>query len=239
MIDVPSIVLLLIFSLIGLVCLGFFAGFSPVLYIAQASQTLKSSQRSRYTIALMSGVLLAIVLLMLVFQAANLTSLLQTVSPPATALVLSIVLNSLIGVLFILAGFYSISKRNFQSNHLEDMERVKNIGTLSAFFGFGFAKTLLSISGATAVFIASNIIAGSTTSLFERTLFTAVFLAASVAPFIAVFYLLQRKSARLQKFIVFTETNLQALNYRATLGVAAIVFGTAIVIFNVMMALFY
>lgn len=120
-----------------------------------------------------------------------------------------------------------------------DTAKIKRYKGFSVTFGLGFAKTFLSISGATAIYVGGNIIASATNTIIEQFLFTSVFLVATLAPFVTVLHLLQRKPELLQTQVNRVKGHLSEMNYRQNVGMAAILFGGAIVIFNAMMALFY
>jgi hypothetical protein len=234
-----SFLLLLILTFLGVIVLGLIAGFSPTLYIAQAALSTKKSAAKRYTYSLIAGVLAAVVVLMVAFQYFNLSTLLSTVESAVDALFISTIFNLFIGVLFILAGVFYLKTRNRTHAYDADTKTIKKAGGSSAFFGFGFAKTFLSVSGATAVFIGGNIIANVNTDIVVRALFTAAFLIATVIPFWFILYLIRKNPERVDMLVYKVKSRLKTVNYRLTMGVAALLFGSAVIIFNVMMYLLY
>lgn len=237
--QIASILILFVFTLFGVILLGIVAGSSPTLYLAEAVQSQKVKKSRGHLYALISGVLLALVILLIIFQLFNLTNLLNTLGSSLDALLISVAFNILIGLLFVFGGLRYVSSRNLKPAYETDARQIRKVGNLSAFFGFGFAKTFLSISGATAVFIAGNMIAGTTSTFAERTILTAAFLAATLVPFLVVLNMAQKNPDQLVSIVNKAKSGLDQVNYRMTVGVIAIIFGGAIVIFNIMMALFY
>lgn len=237
--QLANIIMLLILGVITIVLLGLIAGFSPTLYIAQAASIAKPKSAVRFTLALMSGVLVATITLMILFQIFSLNSLINIIHSTVQALLVSVVFNVLIGAAFIFGGLRYIHTKDTKKAYEADTKAVKKYGGFSALLGFGFVKTFLSISGVTAIFIAGNIISSATNIFLERIIFTLVFLAASIAPFLLILYFLQKHPNKLQSWVNSVKIHLGKINYRTTVGVGAIILGGAIVIFNVMIALFY
>lgn len=236
-----SIIVVFILGIIAVAIAGLVAGFSPTLYIAQATLSSKSKTIRQLTFALMAGVLAATIVLLILFQTFSLNSLLEIINSTVKALLVSVVFNIVVGLLFVFGGLRYLSTSDTQKAYDSEagVKQVKKYKGNTALFGLGFIKTFLSISGATAIFVGGNIIATASNTYLERIILTAVFLLASIAPFLAVFYFLQRKPDSLQTLINKTKTRLAKVNYRSTVGFAAVILGGAIVIFNVMMALFY
>src|ERR1051325_3132567 len=79
MVEVLNYILVLFGSLIVLVLLGFVAGFSPTLYIAQITVGTKSKKHLAFTAALMAGVLLAIIVLLILFQTFHLSTMISII----------------------------------------------------------------------------------------------------------------------------------------------------------------
>ena len=230
---------LFILTIIGVALLGLAAGFSPTLYIAQAASTRSKAAKQR-TVALILGVVVAIIVLLSLFQSLTLATLKTVIDSTLHALLFGAISNSIIGLLFILAGVYYIRTQDIHQAYTPHNEsRSKKARSAGAFFGLGFVKTLLSVSGATAVYIAGNLIGTASQVALERIVYTAVFLAAVVAPFIAVFIILRKHPRVIHSSIEKIKNRLEFVNYRLTVGVGAIMFGLAIIAFHSMMALFY
>lgn len=234
-------IVVFVLGVVAVAIAGLVAGFSPTLYVAQATRSSKSKVMRQLTFALMMGVLAATIILLILFQTFSLSSLLEIINSTVKALLVSIVFNMVVGLLFVFGGFRYLSTKDSKKAYDTQADipaSQQNRGSI-AMFGLGFIKTFVSISGATAIFIGGNIIASATNTFLERIILTSVFLLASVAPFFAVFYFLQNKPDKLQTLINVTKARLVKVNYRGTVGMASIIFGSAIVVFNVMMALFY
>lgn len=239
---VPFIDSLFLFvaALIALVLLGVVAGFSPTLYIAQISVGSKPKRILPYTIGLMAGVLAAVIFLLLLFQVFQLDTLVTIIDSTVSALLLSVGFNILVGTGLIVGGLWYIR------SHKESPKPLKEAGTtarskagISAMVSLGFIRTLTSISGLTATFIAGGLISSGNPLLLERTLMTLVFLAASIVPFAGIIVLLKRNPGRLVTLTDRLKEIVRRVNYRLIAGVAAVILGTSIIIFNLMMALFY
>lgn len=234
-----NLLIVFILTLLTVIALGLVAGFSPTLYVAQATLSSKKATVKSYTMAIMGGVLAAVFVLLLLFQTFNLATIFNLINSTVQALLVSIVFNILVGILFVFGGVKYINQRDVNKAYSTDVKKVKNVTGIGALFAFGFAKTFISISGATAVFIGGNIIASATVSIVDRAIFTAIFLAATIVPFIGMLQLIQRNPERLRKIANYVKTKLARTNYRLVVGVAAVLFGSSIIIINIMMALFY
>ena len=235
-----SILILFIIGVLAVILLGLAAGFSPTLYIAQvATAALKKKAQYKITISIASGVLAATIILLILFQIFSLSSLLTIIDSTVRALLVSAVFNIIVGLLFIFGGLRYLHTSDVKKAYTADSKSIKKYRGTGALFGFGFVKTFLSISGVTAIYIGGNIIASTSVALIERVVFTVVFLAASIAPFFGLLYFLQRKPEQLSSMVDRIKMKLSKLNYRTTVGYGSVILGGAIVIFNVMMALFY
>lgn len=234
-----NLLILFVFALIAVAILGLIAGFSPTLYITQVTLSSKSAKLRQYTYFLMAGVLAAVVLLLILFQTLNLGTMIDIIDSTANALLVSVIFNLIIGVLFIIAGIHYIRKKDVDKAYKPATQKVKSVGSSSAMFGLGFVKTLVSISGVTAIYIGGNIIGSTASTFVEHIIYTLVFLAATIAPFFAVLRLLQRNPERLTSLVERLKSSLKKFNYRLIIGIIAIILGSAIVIFNVMMTIFY
>ncbi len=238
MVALITFLLLFIATSISVTILGLLAGFSPTLYIAQITAGVSKHPKSdfRYTIAIMIGVVIAIILLMFLFQIFHLETLLNFINSTVSALAVSVIFNILVGIALIFGGFWYI---NYSETPKTKLKNMKSAGGLSAMAGLGFARTFLSISGVTATFIAAGIISNASSYWPERIALTLIFLAASIIPFAAILYVLRRNPAKLHNAIVAVKKLLKKFNYRPVIGTIAVLLGASIIIFNIMMALFY
>ena len=231
---------LFITSLIAVAILGLVAGFSPTLYIAQVTVAAKPSRTVPYTIGLMAGVLGAIILLMLLFQVFQLDTLITFIDSTVSALLLSVTFNVLVGSALIIGGFWYIQSRDASAKtNTAATSAAKSKGGIGALVSLGFIRTLTSISGLTATFIAGGIIGSSNPVPLERLITTGVFLAATIVPFAVIIILLRRNPKQLTALTSRLRGSLKRFNYRLVAGVASVVLGSCIIVFNLMMALFY
>lgn len=238
--ELLNLLILFILSVLAVVIAGLVAGFSPTLYIAQATLSSKSQNRRKLTLSLVFGVLSATIILLVLFQIFSLSSLLAIIDSTVRALLVSVLFNIAIGLLFITAGIHYMRTRDTQKAYSDSSTGfTKKYGGSGALFGLGFIKTFLSVSGLTAIYIGGNIIATTTSITLERIILTGAFLVSSVAPFMFVSYLTQRKPDKLRNVIAKVKQYLEQINYRSTVGFIAVLIGSAIVIFNIIMALFY
>lgn len=234
-----NLLIVFVLAIIAIVVLGMVAGFSPTLHIAQAAAATKPKDARRYSYALMGGVLVAAILLLSLFQVFNLTTLLKFIDTTINALFVSVFFNVIVGGLFIFAGARYVRSRDTDQAYSATSKPSSKITGSSALFGLGFVKTILSVSGVTAIFIAGNIIASASHSFVENIIFTAVFLVASITPFVLVLVLMQRHPEKIEAIVATVKRRLRRMNYRVTVGMAAVLFGSAIIIYNVMIGLFY
>jgi hypothetical protein len=216
--------------------LGLAAGFSPTLYVAQIAMAAKSKHPVTYTVSIMSGVLLAVLVLIILFQTLHLDTLLSFIDTTVNALTVSVIFNVLVGAGFVWGGIWYLNHQ-----HARDIKpaKVHKTGGIISMFGLGFARTFVSVSGVTAAYIAGNIIANVSIGLLERLVYTLVFFSASIVPFFGIIIYMRKNPARLIKMTRQLRALLEKTNYRLIVGVGAIILGSSIVIFNLMMALFY
>jgi len=238
MIELLNLVIIFVSTLVSLVVLGLGAGFSPTLYIAQLAVASKGKKDIPYAVALMTGVILAIVILIILFQIVQLDTLLIFIDTNVRALLVSIVFNVFIGASLIVGGFYYLNHQDPPQPKKEKKD-LKKAGGIIGIAGLGFIRTFLSISGVTATYIAGNVIASVSGSIAERMVYTAIFLTATVVPFVGIVILTRTSPARLVAITDAARTLIDKLNYRLIVGALAVIFGSSIVIFNLIMALVY
>lgn len=236
MTELLNFIIVFVTSLIALTVLGLAAGFSPTLYIAQVATTSKSKKSNTYPIAIMSGVLIAVLLLTVLFQIIHLDTLLTIIDTTVRAVLVSVIFNMIVGAALIIAGFSYLNHRILPK---PKKLTPKQAGGVAGIFWLGFVRTFMSISGVTATFIAGNVIADVSFGIFERILYTLIFLAATIVPFALIVVTMRRNPERIDILTNNTRNWLTRFNYRPVVGGAAIIFGTSIIIFNLMMALFY
>ena len=235
--DIISGLFIFISTLISVSILGLVAGFSPTLYVAQIAMTSKSKRPFAYTIALMSGVLFAILLLIILFQTFHLDTLLSIIDTTVRAVTVSVVFNLLVGAGFIWGGVWYLRHQRIPKSPTK--KHTRHTGGILSMCSLGFTRTFISVSGVTATYIAGNIIANISIGVVEHIIYTLVFFAASIVPFFGIIIYMQKNPERLIGLTNRLRVLLHKSNYRLIVGVGAIILGGSIVIFNLMMALFY
>jgi len=235
--DIISALFIFVSTLISVSILGLVAGFSPTLYVAQVAMASKSKHPVTYTISLMAGVLFAILLLIILFQTLHLDTLLSFIDTTVRAVTVSVIFNLLVGAGFIWGGIWYL--RNQHIPKITKKSGVKKRGGIISMFGLGFARTFISVTGVTATYIAGNIIANVSIGIIEHIIYTLIFLAASIVPFFGIIIFMQKNPERLLRMTDELRALLHKTNYRLIVGVIAIILGSSIIIFNLMMALFY
>lgn len=227
---------LFISAVIAMVILGLIAGFSPTLYITQIGVASASKRARPYMIALMIGVLSGIILLSILFQFFQLDTLHTLIDSTINALLVSIIFNGLIGIIFIVAGFWYLNKK---PNRIDEHKKPAAKSGYWALVSLGFFRTFASISGATATFLASGIIVDTQIGAINRLLLTVIFLAAAVAPFVLILFTMKRRPEKIQAVLEWLKAKLTRFNYKVIIGAAGILVGSAIVILNIFKALTY
>ena len=235
--DIISELFVFISTLISISIFGLLAGFSPTLYVTQVAMAFKSKRGITYTVSLMSGVLFAVLLLIVLFQTLHLETLLSFIDTTVRAVTVSVIFNLLVGAGFIWGGIWYL--RHQRIPKVDTKQRVKTTGGIISMFGLGFARTFISVSGVTATYIAGNIIANVSIGLIEHLIYTLIFFAASIVPFFGIIIYMRKSPERLLKITDELRQLLHKANYRLIVGVGALIIGSSIIIFNLMMALFY
>jgi len=239
MTEILNFIIIFITSLIALIVLGLIAGFSPTLYIAQVAVSSKNKKRAHsYSAAIMGGVVTAIVLLIALFQVIHLDTLIAIIGTTVHAVTVSVIFNLLVGIGLIYGGNRYLKKRKSVEPSQMKLKSTKN-GGIAGIFGLGFARTLVSVRGVTATFVAGNIIADVSGNILERLIYSVIFLAATVIPFVGIVLIMRKNPTLLATLTNDAKRWLNAFNYQLIVGVAVIIFGSSIIIFNLMMALFY
>jgi len=226
---------LLISAIIAITILGVIAGFSPTLYVTQIGVSTRSKRTLELMVAMMLGVLLGIIALSIVFQFLQLEILLKIIDSTFNAIIVSVFFNIIIGTIFIVAGFWYINKK---PNRISD-DRPPAKASYWALVSLGFVRTFASISGATATFFASGIITDSRVGIVSHLLLTAIFLAATVAPFGLLLVMINKQPKRVKNLLSWLKEKLIQYNYKLVIGAGSIFIGSGIVIFNLLKAVLY
>lgn len=235
MLNVVDTLWVLIGGIIVTILLGLIAGFSPTLYMTQIGLGTKPKGALPYMISIMVGVILSLVVLTVLFQFFHLNTLIDFIDTTINALLVSVIFNIFIGLLLIGGGLWYLRHRDPEVKPLNAHKKSGYVALIS----FGFLRTFISISGVTATFVASNIIAEVSPGFIARCILTLIFLAASVIPFVVIILYLKSNPEQLTHFAARVKGLLRRFNYRPVIGVGAILFGSSIVIYNILMAVFY
>jgi cytochrome c biogenesis protein CcdA len=237
--DVIYALVVFVSTLISVSVLGLAAGFSPTLYIAQVAITSKVKRPVAYTTSLMSGVLGAIFILILLFQVIQLDALLAFLNSTLHAAILSVAFNVLVGGGFIIGGIWYLRHKDKEvlTPPPKPISKKKHAGGLISVFSLGFIRTFVSISGVTATYFAANIISNISLSLLESVIYTVVFLAAAVVPFVGIILFMKKNPERILRVARQFRATLRRMNYRLITGVTAIILGSCILFFNLMAVL--
>lgn len=223
-------------AVLAMVLLGIIASFSPTLYVTQIGISAASKRARSLMISLMVGVVLGLILLSVLFQFFQLDTLRSFIDSSISALIVSVAFNILIGLAFIIAGFWYINKK---PNRIEKEKKPLAKSGYWALISLGLFRTFFSISGATATFLASGIISDIRVGLITHLLLTAVFVAAAIAPFLLILVSMRLYPERVEHVLDWFKSQLVRFNYKVVIGAAGILVGSAIVIFNVLKALIF
>lgn len=235
--DVIYTLVVFISTLISVSVLGLVAGFSPTLYVSQVAITSHARRPVAYAASLMSGVLAAVLVLILLFQVIQLDTLITIINSTIHAITLSVVFNVLVGVGFVVGG--TLYLRHKEVLKAPKPTKAKQTGGLISVFSLGFVRTFISITGVTATFFAGNIISNVSLSLVERLIYTLVFFGAAIVPFIGIVIFMKKSPERILKATNQFRAWLRRINFRLIAGVGAIILGSSILVFNLMIILFY
>ncbi len=72
-----------------------------------------------------------------------------------------------------------------------------------------------------------------------RLVLTAVFLAATIAPFALIMVAVNKKPERIESIFTFLKKHTSSPYFRSTLGAIAVIFGAAIILLNVLLTISY
>ncbi len=232
MIELANLIWIFSGSLVAAIILGVAAGFSPTLYVVQASTAPKIKTSKLSAIAIMIGVLLAIISLSITFQFFQLNTLITFIGSTVHALVVSVAFNLFIGGVFIAAGIWYVTKKPKPPEIIK--KKTMNHWMLVS---LGFFRTFTSLSGATATFIASGLIANAAFGGVGRLILSLTFLAAVIAPFLVILLIVHKRPQYIQRLFTFVKTTVTSVHVRTFIGVVAIICGASIILFNVLMAI--
>lgn len=223
---------------IAVVILGIVASFSPMLYTTHIATLSTNKKHKMYSAALMGGVTLALIGLIITFQIIQVSTLEAIISSTSKAIIVGVTSNVLIGLAFIAGGTWYLT--NPQRKPKASSIQLESHGTTSplVFISLGFVRTFMTVSGVGATYLAATAIADQGPHLLIQSLLTVIFLLSALIPFAVIALIVRHHRSSMTRLLNSTKLLLKKLNYQKVIAIAAITFGTAIVIINGLSALF-
>lgn len=223
---ISASILVILGSSLGLIGLGLVAGFSPVLYLAQASAAAKSRAPEHAMITLMIGVLASTVLIGLLFLFFHPDTLSYFFEKALGPLLVSSWFHVILGVSFIAMGLWGLSAPPIPKNK-KPTSSTPNAPWL--LFSAGFLKTLLSPSSAVAIFFATQLIVRSEGGLVTQAILVAIFLTGSLLPFAILYGVWKKSPDTIDTSSEVLTQWLQKIHYRELTSLAIVSAGILIV----------
>lgn len=225
-------ILVLINVSIGLVGLGLITGFSPTLFVTQAGLATRRSKALTHMLALIAGVGVGTLLLAILFRFLNSDTVFGVIDSAISASIANAWFNISVGVICIVGGLVYSTRKNAtrpDSTPKVDVARTSYTGVIS----FAAAKTILSASGAAAVFLAVNLIVDANRGFIASLIMLAVYLAATLLPFWLILFIGIKSPTRLQRIKKSMGSISQRSDYRRIVGLIITVIGASIIVLNV------
>lgn len=215
-------------TLVVTVVLALIAGFSPTLYAVQLG-VAKTKRYQPYALALMVGVIASFVTLLFLFQFFQPQILISFINSTVDAFFVSKSFNIFIGTLLVIGGVWYLYHKRKPRLKKSTFEKAG----LATIFGIGYIRSITSLSGIIATFMASNIINEVSGILGMTILFSVLFLVVSVIPFAVLMVLTQRHPHKLEKFAESIKGLFKRVNLQLAGGLTAISIGVGIILINV------
>ena len=215
-------------TLVVTVVLALIAGFSPTLYAVQLG-VAKTKRYQPYALALMVGVIASFVTLLFLFQFFQPQILISFINSTVDAFFVSKSFNIFIGTLLVIGGVWYLYHKRKPRLKKSTFEKAG----LATIFGIGYIRSITSLSGIIATFMASNIINEVSGILGMTILFSVLFLVVSVIPFAVLMVLTQRHPHKLEKFAESIKGLFKRVNLQLAGGITAISIGVGIILINV------
>ena len=215
-------------TLVVTVVLALIAGFSPTLYAVQLG-VAKTKRYQPYALALMVGVIASFVTLLFLFQFFQPQILISFINSTVDAFFVSKSFNIFIGTLLVIGGVWYLYHKRKPRLKKGTFEKAG----LATIFGIGYIRSITSLSGIIATFMASNIINEVSGILGMTILFSVLFLVVSVIPFAVLMVLTQRHPHKLEKFAESIKGLFKRVNLQLAGGITAISIGVGIILINV------
>lgn len=225
---------ILIGTIIGLIALGVTASFSPTLYAltAAVSQSKKPAELLR---SKLYGIVMGILFLAALFQFFHPDALINVFNSTVTALVISTWFHIIIGGIFIATGLMRL-----QAPVVREVTKTPRTPTLSgrwATASIGFLKTSFKLSAVASVFVATRIIVEASPVAIGRLFLFAVFIAATLAPFVGLYFVFKRSPRLIVKARAQFTRIRRRLGSSRILAYVSVIAGTALIIFSVLESL--
>ncbi len=215
-------------TLVVTVVLALIAGFSPTLYAVQLG-VAKTKRYQPYALALMVGVIASFVTLLFLFQFFQPQILISFINSTVDAFFVSKSFNIFIGTLLVIGSVWYLYHKRKPRLKKSTFEKAG----LATIFGIGYIRSITSLSGIIATFMASNIINEVSGILGMTILFSVLFLVVSVIPFAVLMVLTQRHPHKLEKFAESIKGLFKRVNLQLAGGITAISIGVGIILINV------
>ena len=215
-------------TLVVTVVLALIAGFSPTLYAVQLG-VAKTKRYQPYALALMVGVIASFVTLLFLFQFFQPQILISFINSTVDAFFVSKSFNIFIGTLLVIGVVLYLYHKRKPRLKKSTFEKAG----LATIFGIGYIRSITSLSGIIATFMASNIINEVSGILGMTILFSVLFLVVSVIPFAVLMVLTQRHPHKLEKFAESIKGLFKRVNLQLAGGITAISIGVGIILINV------
>jgi cytochrome c biogenesis protein CcdA len=198
-----------------------------MLYVAHASLVSVHASHRRKAIAVILGVLAALVVLLVLFQFLHLETLITFVGSATNAIILNTTANLLVGAACIYGGLY------YRRTPARTKDRHTTRRHAWGAIGLGLTKTLLSLSGITATFMAGNIISNVSHGFLGHLVLSTLFLVTAIIPFLMLGHLVRRYPKRIQLLIDTADKIVSTQTYRNSISALMICIGCGIVLFGV------
>lgn len=214
-------------AVFSLITLGLIAGFSPVLYATQAGLVGKPKTAARLMFYLIIGVVVGTILLGLFFQLFNISTLTSILNSAIQAVLINAFFQLIIGATFMVVGAQLLKKLREPSKPAAKTNKTPN--SKWALLSFAAVKTILSASGAAAIFLANGVIQDAGQAVVGELILAGIFLAAVIAPFVTIYFIWRRSPEHFASIADSFKSGAERLHYQKVLGILFIVLGGGII----------
>lgn len=221
----------LVATSIGVVGLGLVAGFSPILYGTQAGLSIHPRNTTRMMIIIIAGVLTGTLLLGFFFSFFQITTLTAILNSTIQAIIVNTAFQIIVGAVLFIIGIRFLRRPKATTQKKQPTQQKP--ATEWTLFSFAVAKTILSASGAAAVFIATGIIIDSSLPFLTQIISAVVFLAATILPFVFILWVWVKSPHRFQTVADSVKAKANKIHYRKIFGWAFLGIGISLIALNV------